>query len=153
MLKAMITSSSVTINPKGMKKYTTDAFPHIMMTTNNPVPVKVEASDRRFCISYTASDYLGNRKFWNETHSLLELPEAGHVIYTYLMSVDLSEFNVKDFPKSEYHNTLSESEIPSEVQFMDQCAPFTNLKASQLHENYVAFCTDNRLTPKAIVQE
>lgn len=34
--------SAATINPKGMKQYTIDSFPHILLTTNNAVPVKTE---------------------------------------------------------------------------------------------------------------
>jgi len=148
MLKAVITSTSVTMNPKGMKKYTTEAFPHIMMTTNNPIPVKTEKGDRRFCISYTSSDYVGNREFWDETYRLLGLPEAGNVIYEYLMSIDLSAFKPQDFPKSEYHKHLTENEVSSEVQFITECEPFTDLKGSELHGLYLTFCQRENKQPK-----
>ena len=148
MLKAIITSTSVTINPKGMKKYTTEAFPHVMMTTNNPIPVKTEKGDRRFCISYTSSDYVGDRVFWDETHRLLGLPEAGHVIHEYLMRIDLHEFKPQDFPRSEYHKHLSDHEVSSEQLFITLCEPFTDLKGSQLHELYLEYCRIENKQPK-----
>ena len=151
MLKAIITSTSVTINPKGVKKYTTDAFPHILMTTNNAVPVKVESTDRRFCISYTSSEKIGDMEFWTETYRLFGLPEAGNVVHDYLMSLDLTGFDVRKFPKSDYHKALSETEVPSEVQFMNQCDPFQDLRANVMHSNYLQFCNENHLSPKAIV--
>ena len=150
-LKGFITSTTCEINPKGIAKYTLDAFPHIMMTTNNAVPVKVEGSDRRFCISYTSSDYMGNSKFWDETYRLLDLPEAGSIVYDYLMRVDLSGFDVKAFPKTDYHQTLSESEAPSEVAFIEQLEPFSNKRATPLYDEYVVYCNSNRLQPKSIV--
>jgi hypothetical protein len=151
MLKAMITSTTATINPKGMKKYTINAFPHLLMTTNNAVPVKVESSDRRFCISYTSSDRMGDRHFWNETYDLFALPCAGRVVYDYLQSVDLSTFQVANFPRSEYHKTLSETEETSEVQFMKQCEPFNDMKSTILYEQYQSYCTSNKLVAKGIV--
>jgi len=151
MLKSMITSNTVTINPKGMKKYTTDAYPHIMMTTNNAVPVKVEPNDRRFCISYTSSDHMGDHDFWKETYRLLELPEAGAVIYQYLMEQDLSDFVVQQFPRTAYHQSLSLAETPSEELFLKECEAFKDLRSSELHERYLIYCDEQHLTPKSLV--
>lgn len=151
LIKSSITTPTVTINPKNISPYTTDAFPHIIMTSNNAVPVKIEAHDRRFMISYTASDYVGNRKFWNETYRLLGLPGAGNVIYEYLMGIDLKNFIPQDFPKTEYHEILSQSEIPSEDQYLKQCEPFTDLKSTMLHTEYTIFCSENGIKPKSII--
>lgn len=151
MLKSMITSDTVTINPKGMKKYTTKSYPHIMMTTNNAVPVKVEPNDRRFCISYTSSDYRGNHEFWKETHRLFNLPEAGSVIYQYLMNQDLTDFVVQQFPRTAYHQSLSLAETPSEELFLKECEEFTDLRSSELHERYLEYCLQQHLTPKSLI--
>jgi hypothetical protein len=151
MLKAMITATSATINPKGHSKYTIDAFPHIVMTTNNPVPVKVERGDRRFCISYTGSKFVGNRDFWTETYRLFDLPDAGYFTYEYLRSIPLDDFIIQDFPKNDYHDMLSETEVSSEQQYFNQCEPFTDMKPSNIHANYVEYCKENGLTPKAVV--
>jgi hypothetical protein len=151
MLKGMITTPNATINPKGLKKYTTDAFPHIVMTTNNAVPVKVEPSDRRFCISYTASDYIGNTDFWIETYRLFGLEGAGSAVYKYLMSLDLSDFVVQSFPRTAYHEQLSTSEIPSEEQFMNNVAAFESKTSNELFTDYTNYCMENHLIPKSII--
>lgn len=151
MLKSMITETKATINPKGMRKYETDIFPHIMMTTNNVTPVKIEPNDRRFCVSYTSSDYEGNHSFWKETHRLLELPEAGNVIYKHLMSIDLTDFVVQKFPKTEYHKSLAIMETPSEVLFLQDCQPFDDKEASSVYELYLDYCGENHLQPKSLV--
>ena len=151
MLKAMITSVTCTINPKRMNKYTTNAFPHIVMTTNNAVPVKVEPGDRRFCVSYTSSDFKGNTEFWNDTYRLLELPDAGFIVYHYLKSIDLTGFNSSEFPRTEYHNQLSESETPSEVAFITASDPFEKLSATALHRLYIQWCQEQGIAPKSMV--
>lgn len=151
MLKSMITSNTATINPKGMKKYTTAAYPHIMMTTNNAVPVKVEPNDRRFCISYTSSDYKGDHSFWKETHRLFNLPEAGSVVFQYLMNQDLSDFIVQAFPKTEYHQSLALAETPSEELFLNQAESFKDLTASCLYDLYENFCLAEHLTAKTLI--
>lgn len=151
ILKGIITATSATINPKGVGKYTIDAFPRVVMTSNNVVPVKVEVGDRRFCIFYTSAKYVGHTVFWNETYSLFELPEAGHVIHQYLMSIDLSDFEVKLFPKTDYHEALAETEVASEEEFINQCEPFTDLLATPLHTLYLAYCREHGYVPKGVV--
>jgi hypothetical protein len=151
MLKGIITATTATINPKGFKKYTIDAFPRVVMTTNNAVPVKVEASDRRFCIFYTSSMYMGNIEFWKETYDLFGLPEAGHIVHEYLKSVDLNGFEVQQFPRTDYHQALSETEVASEKEFIAQSEPFTDLFALDLHKQYVAYCQSNGYVPKGVV--
>jgi hypothetical protein len=151
MLKGIITATSATINPKGVGKYTIDAFPRVVMTTNNAVPVKVEKDDRRFCIFYTSSKYMGNSDFWNETYSLFDLPEAGHVIHQYLMSLNLSQFEVKLFPKTDYHQALAETEVASEKEFINQCDAFADEGATSLHTRYLAYCREQGYVPKGVV--
>lgn len=151
MLKSMITAKQATINPKGMKKYTTNVYPHMFMTTNNVTPVKIEPNDRRFFISYTSSDYRADREFWKETHRLFDLPEAGAVVYEYLMNIDLSKFIVQDFPKTEYRESLALMETPSEVLFLRETESFEALPATELFEQYHYYCEENHLTPKTLI--
>jgi hypothetical protein len=151
MFKSLITAKSYTINPKGMKKYMIEAYPHIMATTNQNTPVKVEPNDRRFCISYTSSDYIGNRDFWKETYRLFDLPQAGFVIYNYLMEQDLTDFIAQEFPKTDYHQSLALYETPSEELFLKESKSFNSLKAVQLHEEYLKYCEDQHLHPKSVI--
>jgi len=151
ILKSIITSSTATINPKGMKKYTIDAYPHVVMTTNNAVPVKVEVSDRRFCIFYTSSKYMGQTAFWKQTYELLGTPGAGHVIFQYLMGLDLQGFEVQQFPKTDYHEALAETEVASEEEFIAQCDTFTDLNATEVHKRYVVYCGAQGFLPKGVV--
>jgi len=149
-LKSIITSTNTTINPKGVKKYTTQVFPHVLMTTNNIVPVKVEEHDRRYCMSYCSTHRYNDREWWNETYRLLELPEAGHVVFQYLMDIPIT-FNPRDFPKTSYHEMLAESEIPSEQLFIRQTPDFTDLTGGELHRLYKQYCDEQSITPKALV--
>lgn len=151
ILKGIITSTTATINPKGMKKYTIDAYPRLVMTTNNAVPVKVEPTDRRFCIFYTSSMYMGNTEFWDETYHLFGLPEAGHVIHQYLKGVDLSGFKVQQFPRTDYHEALAETEIASEREYIVQCDPFDDMFATDIHKDYVCYCHRMGYVPKGVV--
>lgn len=151
LLKSEITSTQATINPKGLKKYDMDVYPHLVMTTNKPVPVKIEADDRRYCIVATSDKYHGNSAFWTETLHLFNLHEAGRIIYDLLMRVDLNGFNAREFPKTAYHQQLSLTEVASEVQFITDCQSFTDLKGTELHALYVRWCIECELTPKSVV--
>jgi hypothetical protein len=151
MLKSMITAPTATINPKGTKKYEIAAFPHIVMTTNNAVPVKVEQGDRRFCISYTAADYVGQSDFWTETYRMFELEGAGNAVFRFLSQMDLTGFVSQRFPKSDYHEALTETEVPSEKQYMQECEAFDKKSGTTLHTEYQDWCRDNRVEPKSCV--
>ena len=132
MLKGMVTAESMRINPKNIQEYDIDVFPHIAMTTNSPVPVRTEMSDRRYSINYTDSTYVGNVEFWNETYRIFGLPEAGAVVYDHLMSIDLSGFNPKQFPNTEYRQNLMADEVPLELRFLEQHEGFTDVSAMDL---------------------
>lgn len=152
ILKSIITAPIATVNPKGSKKYTIEAYPHIVMTTNNTVPVKIEPSDRRFCISRPADDYMGNMPFWTETYQLLMVqPGAGRAVRDYLNSIDLTEFVPQNFPKGDYHQMLSESEEQTEKTFARMCEPFEKLTGTEVHTLYVDWCRENKFEPKSCV--
>ena len=136
MLKSLVTCGTALINAKGVKPYSINTFPHLCMTTNNCIPVKVEADDRRFCITKTSAEFIGNVAFWNETYKLFEMPEAGHSVWKYLMGIDLSNFNVKDFPKNDYHEGLAHVEIGSTESFAAQLEVLEECTATELHEAY-----------------
>ena len=147
-LKTMITSGRSRVNPKGVGAYDIDTFPHLVMTTNNVAPVKVEASDRRFCIFYTSSEYVGNRAFWEETYRLFQLPGAGRALYEYLMSVDLTGFHASAFPSTEYRQDLMVAEVSSEELFIRESAAFTDWTCETLLSAYQEFCKASGLIPK-----
>lgn len=151
MLKALATGESAIINPKNVKPYRIDTFPHLVMTTNNSVPVKIEPNDRRFCITKTSADFRGDATFWNETYALLGRPEAGHSVWALLNSIDLSSFNVKDFPKNDYHEGLAHVEIKPSDAFVESLEELEECSAIELHAKYVAFCRDNGFEPKSCV--
>ena len=102
------------------------------------------------CISHTSSDLRGNSKYWNETYRLLDLPYAGYVVYQYLKNIDLGEFDIRNFPRTEYHQILSSTERPSEGLFLNECEPFEDLSATTLHNLYIAYCNESHLVPKSI---
>lgn len=151
MLKSLVTSGSANINPKGVKPYAIDTFPHLVMTTNNEVPVKIGPNDRRFCITNTSSDFVGQTAFWNETYDLLGRPEAGHSVWKYLMGIDLTGFEATNFPKNAYHEALAVSEVSPDREFLNQLTELEECSGSDLHSMYVNYCRENLYTHKSIV--
>jgi hypothetical protein len=151
MLKGLITGGSAIINPKNVKPYRIDTFPHLCMTSNNKVPVKIEPNDRRFCITKTSADFRGDNVFWDETYALFERPEAGHSVWAFLNGVDLGGFNVKDFPKNDYHESLAHVERSSVDAFVESLEELEDCSATELHAKYAMYCRDNGFEPKNVV--
>ncbi len=109
-LKGFITRTKDKINPKGIRPYDLDVYPHFVMTTNNPSPVKIEDNDRRFVMLYMNGSKIGDIPFWNETHSLLEQEGTVASIFKYLMERDISSFNTSAIPISVLKEALKEAE-------------------------------------------
>lgn len=150
-LKGLVVATNTTINPKGFEPYDLDVFVRIFATTNEVLPVKVEKGDRRFCITYTSSEYKGNIEFWEKMNKVLNNSYAGYVVNRYLSAIDLSSFKICEFPRTEYHKNLSDNEVSSEEQFVKDCEPFEEIKGSTLHNLYSNYCRENGMTPKSLV--
>lgn len=139
LFKARITSATMTLNPKGLNKYTTKNHCHYYLTTNDPEPVKCEESDRRYVIIPSGSWYVSNNEFWKETASILNCVEAGKIIGDYLMSLDISKFCPQTIPQNDYKDLLIETNKKPEDLFIEQWKGVSKT-ADELYDEYKKFC-------------
>jgi hypothetical protein len=145
-LKAMITANLTTVNPKGEKAITTPNYSRFFFTTNDAVPVNIGENERRFVLLRTDNKYIGNIAFWKQIRKVLMTPEAGYVVGKYLMSVDISNFEVRTLPANSYHKAMTEEALSSEERFMTQSGwDGSETTASDLFEAYIMYCAANHL--------
>lgn len=117
-LKARITSSTVPVNPKGIKAYKIPNIARYFMTTNNAVPVKFEATDRRFLLINPSTRLQKGPAFWADVYSRVERESFTVAIGTYLRSVDLTGWNSRDMPSTDIRDMVMEVCVENDVEFL-----------------------------------
>jgi hypothetical protein len=119
-LKNLVTSTVRKFEGKGLKAITLNNFINLVMTTNHDVPVLLEDSDRRFCCFKASDEKRGDFEYWKTVYSALENPATKSAYYHHLMNIDLTGFNPRDFPKTEYYETIRVALAPTHSQYFQK---------------------------------
>ena len=147
-LKARLTSDSHIVNPKGVKAYDIPNMASVLMTTNLTDPVRVEGTDRRFFLSYGSNRLMGLADYWSAFYSESRIhqqePNPAWLvpIGRFLESVDLSVFNPRVMPESDYKKDIVAMSEASEEAFIKQWCG-SNVPMLDLYEQYRAWCIAN----------
>lgn len=143
-MKAIITSHSLTVNPKGTKAITTGNYNRLFMTTNEGSPVKIEEANRRFLISACSPKRVGDFEYWSELRKALFNAEGGATVAKYLMSLNLDGFYPQIIPMSEYAEDVRDNDKSTEDKFIEQWLG-EEVNATTFYETYRTYCQDNNL--------
>ena len=148
-LKSLITQQSQMINEKNVKKFSMEVYPHFVMTTNNQSPVKLGDTDRRFFITWVASDRLGDSAFWDETHALFDDEGTVASVYKFLNEYDLSTMPAIR-PETEYFKALKRDDADSVIEWV-KVAVLEDVKAADAFVLYKQWAADTQVPyPKTI---
>jgi hypothetical protein len=145
LLKARITSSDIIVEPKGLKSYSVPNIGRYFMTTNNPDPVLLEESDRRFLL-INPSDRMVQSD-WNTIYSNIAKHTWIKAIGNYLEAVDLTDWNPRKFPVTEIKKDMMELTKSSEKLFLEQwkCDCPDGLLGKDLYKEYKNYCIEHEL--------
>jgi len=119
-LKSLITSTIRKFEGKGLKPITLNNYVNLVMTTNQEVPVLLEDSDRRFCCFKASDEKRGDFDYWKVVHTTLSDPATKNAYYHHLMNIDLTGFNPRDFPKTEYYENIRVALAPTHSQYFQK---------------------------------
>jgi len=145
-LKAVITQTTATINPKGLTAYTVPCYSRILMTTNNETPVRMEAGCRRYCVCYGGSAHKGDTAYWTETAKLFEDPGTARAVYEYLMSYTSTQ-NIRAIPRDEDDKELMDTERPIAQHFLihlgrTMTEDSVDISNDELYQMFREFCKE-----------
>ena len=140
----MVTCESATFNPKNEKAVTIPNYCRFIFTTNKPNPVDFGDGERRFVILTCSADKKGDMDYWTMVRAKLFNNEAGLAVANYLLSIDLTAFQVRTLPPNAYQEAVVETEIKSEQRFITQWNGEETL-ASALFNEYRDYCRDESL--------
>lgn len=144
-LKAWITGSTATFNGKLQKAVTVPNYTRFVFTTNKGNPVDFTADERRFVILPCSSEKKGDKDFWTMVRTTLFNPEAGKAVAEYLMSLDLSDFNIFYLPQNEYQEQVIETEEKPEQKFLESWGGQEWTTMKDLYDAYCEYCQENNL--------
>lgn len=101
-----ITSPKHTYEGKGREPITLDDYKRFVMSSNKTIPVNVPESNRRFVLINSSEDRVGDREYWNRVHKELAKPETAQAYFHYLLHKDISQFEVRNRPETEYYREV-----------------------------------------------
>jgi hypothetical protein len=115
----------------------------MVFTTNKGNPVDFTEGERRFVLYDYSPDKKGDLDYWKKVREVLFTPEGGKAVADWLLSLDLSAFNVRQLPVNEYQEFIVEAEESVEQKFINQLTTEEWTKMTNLYTDYVSFCTEN----------
>lgn len=151
-LKATITASKITCNPKGIKEITADNMARYIFTTNKPNPVDMSDKERRFVLLPSSPKMRGEFKFWTDVRQILFTFNGGKTVADYLLARNISDFQIRQLPENDFQKSIVQSEKTSEEKFIEQWEG-SNTKASDLYKTYLEYCAEHRINYEGNVGE
>lgn len=148
-LKGAITEEYITVEKKGIDKIVFKNHSRIIITTNNNNTIIISDSNRRFIIFQGTDYYKGNTEFWNNYFRLIEQDEFIAALYNYLNSIDLSEWDCNNFPRTKAYEENRMQNIKTEIlfinQFIDENKDIMQIKGSDLFNEYRTYCNEGNI--------
>jgi hypothetical protein len=121
-IKELITDKAdggYTINPKGKDQFDIRSLHRVIRPTNTTDPTKTHAKDRRNVIIRCSDENVGNTEYFTELIRKLKQPNALRSLYWSFKSADLSNWDFRKRPITDYHKTIIESSRNPLDRFME----------------------------------
>ena len=119
-LKDLCTTECHSINAKFEKAIRQKNYTRLFVNSNNDGCINVDVNDRRYVVVSTGFKLVGDTEFWTEYYNNLESSNWQKSLYSRLMDIDLSSFNIKDVPYSAEYEVMREKNVPPLFDYMKQ---------------------------------
>lgn len=118
-IKSFITTETSDFNPKNIRDpIIVKNNNRFFYTTNYGCPIPITENDRRMDIYDFSDEKMGDIDFWKWIRKTLFNDYAGKVIGKFLESIDISDYDPRVIPLSEYKEAIQEENISIEKQFI-----------------------------------
>ena len=117
-LKSFITREEAKIEPKGKDKFQRSVYARYALFTNNPNPVFIENTDRRFAMFRCLNDYAQNEKYFSEIIKEISDPDYIKCAFDYFINYDISEFNIRSPPETAYKLEQKIANLSNSLRFV-----------------------------------
>ena len=138
-LKTRITSPTITINEKGVKKYEEQNLGHYLLTTNMDNVLNIKEGSRRYFVYETNDEKVGDAEYFTTLFSCVHNKKFQYSFYRYMMDRKVKkQFTIKDIPITE---TMKESFVLNRDVIEDYCEQVHWVGECSADDNYVEFKT------------
>jgi Family of unknown function (DUF5906) len=150
-IKALITDTQMTINPKGAKAMKVNSYHHYIATTNNDYAINSKKGDRRKLISKSSDELKGNTEYFNKMYKMLEDNIVIRTSFDYFKNYDISKFDETLIPITEFQEDLQQLSVSAPEQWlMDFTRDNMNeiqieLLGSAIYTKFVMWCNSNNV--------
>lgn len=112
-IKSLVTRPFQNIENKGfdVRKNCPDYNDFLIATNNSKYAIKVDPADRRFFCLELSNIRAGDYAYWNEFYSKYMNDDCGQHVFHYLANLDLSTFDPKNIPMTEWKRELRNCNI------------------------------------------
>jgi hypothetical protein len=116
-LKYFITTPTLDIQQKNKDQFNVKNFSRFVFTSNYNLPVIMTDDERRYAFFQTSNKRIGDRAFWDETYELMADTGFTKAILHYVLNRDISKFNPRNYPETQYGRDVKQSFIPAHAQY------------------------------------
>jgi hypothetical protein len=142
VLKRQITSPTLMIERKGQDPREEKNLNNVILISNNDAIQDDEG--RRYDILDISTKYIGNKVFFNKLYSCFS-NEVGQLFYSYLLEIDISNFDSQAYPMSKAKLDSFSKRLDSVYKFLKDTfilgkKDIKRQTVQELYDGYVAYC-------------
>lgn len=147
-LKTWATSDKITYTEKYMKSFDSSNINNYIINSNNEA-IKASDGRRYVCLDINTSKF-EDYKYWDDLHKTCFNDNVGEAFFSYLLEVDLSDYNKGKAPLTQNKKDAKISLLNSVYKFIKfnyvLCEKSINTQTKELYDNYIIYCnqTSNR---------
>ena len=143
-LKSIITDRAININQKNEPERKCENVCNFMMVSNNDIPIKIEATDRRYLVTKTSDARRGDFDYFDRLCDSFT-PEFYEHLFTFFMMMDVSKTNLRKIPSTDAKETIKEASLSSYELFARECYnEINNVTGPDLFNMYCEFVERNK---------
>jgi hypothetical protein len=101
IMKSFITTDVIRWEKKGLAVQDVNNVSRFFILSNETCPVKIEDTDRRYCVIECTVDKVPSRDYFNNLGRLLTDKITMRALYDYLMALDLTKWDPRDIPMTD----------------------------------------------------
>ncbi len=146
-LKSVITDKTININRKGHDLREVENVANFIFVTNNLVPVKITANDRRYMIQQVSNSRIGDFNYFHRLDSARHNKKFMNNLFSYLMKLDVSKYNPREIPETEAREQVIEANITPIELFIKKHKNLLleGVVPDNCYNMYLTFCDEEHI--------
>ena len=146
-LRNLISRTEMSITYKGKETFTIEDYMNGVFTTNNEQILRIPVGERRFMLIECTEEKLKKESI-DKILDIMDNDDKLRQLYNFLKTRDLSKFNPRDVPITEYKKILIMNDMPAYIKmFQMKGAQFSanSYTPQELYLESLTYAKENRL--------